>query len=227
MANFPLLGPSRGVVMALFSLDKYPQYFTFAEELSDVLVGVADVFVLCHDDTLASKLPGVTDYIKLEGPPESWRYFDAGVKRLIEKKVGTFFYSSADDVFAPEDLEAMFCACETEYDAAWAGYKAISQRDEPRPWKPDVAGIFGSDEPAPFARQSWPECSVYRTSIFSEFPCEPSRLFVCSSFAKAHAAGKTPTNKKIEDAVLGYYYHNQFHINHDFMNPREPPDAKV
>lgn len=219
MPNFPLLGNSRGVVMSLFSLDKNPIYFELAEQLSDTLVGVADHLVLCHDDTLATKLPGVTDYIKLDGRPESWRYFNAGVNRLIEKNVGTFFYSSADDVFKSKDLEAMFRACETEYDAAWCNYKTMQRRDEPEPWRPDVDCIWGGDLPAPFARQSWPECSVYRTSIFRDFPCEAARLFVCSSFQKANAAGRPPLGKKIEDAVMGYYYHNQFHIDHSFMNP--------
>jgi hypothetical protein len=207
--------------MSLFSLDKNPCYLEYAEELSHILVSVSDVFVLCHDDTLASKLPGVTDYIKMDSPPESWHYFNTAVNRLIEKKVGTFFYSSADDMFRQKDLDAMFLACETDYDAAWANYMALGERHPAEPWKATVDCIWGGDLVDPFCRQSWPECSVYRTSIFAEFPCDPARLFVCSSFKKAQVALKPPVGKRIDDAVLLYYGHNQFHIDHSFMNPKE------
>lgn len=197
--NFPLLGAKTAIYMPLFWLDKYEEYLEWGKDQIERLSGIADLFLVVADDTVPPLSPRVT--VVRKGPFTAMLdFFKTAVDVMAEHEVGRFFYCSADDVFGKDDVTKML-EWGLSADVVWTNYSFFFDRE--------FAGKSQEKVDCRFLPhtgfQNYPECSVFRTSLFREFPPREKRQMIASSLFDATMAGKIPTGKYVDTELFAYW----------------------
>lgn len=225
MANYPLSGPKRAMYMDVFGGEPYASW---AVEQVKHLRDVGDFWVIVHDGCLDNVKFGTVDVRKIKDPTPSnvATHMQLGAKKAAEFGAGLVFLVSCDDWFHPDVIKAMFTKGGT-HDIVFTNYEARDMNgailwpsggqrpnapmwrngdpEFPKDWPYETYPVYLSEK-GNLHSITFPECAVYRTQMFLDFPLNShvNRDFVGEWLRRMKKAKRFPTST----AVPGGYWYN-------------------